>query len=186
MRIISGNLKGKKISLPKDKATRPLKDMVKESIFNLIEHSKKFNVEVNNSNVLDLFSGSGSFGLECISRGCKNVDFVENHEKALLVLKENISKLKVEKNCNVINKNCFDFLNLNKYFSKKYNIIFIDPPFKEKKINEIIYKIKELNILFKDGIIIIHRHKKDDLVISKNFYSIEIRKYGISKIIFGV
>ena len=64
-------LGGKKLFLPDDKLTRPLKDLVKESIFNLIQHSKKINLTVENSLILDLFSGSGSFGIECISRGAK-------------------------------------------------------------------------------------------------------------------
>ena len=76
MRIISGNFKGKKILLPKDKLTRPLKDLTKESIFNILKHSKLLNVELENSNILDLFSGVGSFGLECLSRGAKNVTFL--------------------------------------------------------------------------------------------------------------
>ena len=61
MRIISGYLKGKKLELPKDKLTRPLKDMVKESIFNILSHSKNINIDLTNSIILDLFSGSGSF-----------------------------------------------------------------------------------------------------------------------------
>ena len=66
MRIISGKYKGKKILQPKDLTTRPLKDLTKESIFNIIIHSNKFNVKIKNSNILDLFSGVGSFGLECL------------------------------------------------------------------------------------------------------------------------
>ena len=77
MRIIGGKFKSKSLFLPLDKNTRPLRDFVKESIFNLIVHSKKINVEINNSIILDLFSGSGSFGLECISRGAKFVNFFE-------------------------------------------------------------------------------------------------------------
>ena len=76
MRIIGGNFRGKKIKLPEDKKTRPLKDIVKESIFNLIEHSNKFRIEIKDSKILDLFAGSGSFGLECISRGAKEVIFL--------------------------------------------------------------------------------------------------------------
>ena len=75
MRIIGGNYRGKKIYLPLDKMTRPLRDMVKESIFNLIEHSNKFKIEIKDSKILDLFAGSGSFGLECISRGARKVVF---------------------------------------------------------------------------------------------------------------
>ena len=80
MRIISGNFKGKKILEPKDIKTRPLKDLTKESIFNIINHSNKFNINIKNSIILDLFSGVGSFGIECLSRGAKHVTFVENYK----------------------------------------------------------------------------------------------------------
>ena len=90
MRIISGNSKGKKIIQPKNKSTRPLKDLTKESIFNIIKHSNKFNLKIEKSNILDLFSGVGSFGLECLSRGASNVTFVENYTEVLPILKKNI------------------------------------------------------------------------------------------------
>ena len=90
MRIISGKSKGKKIFDPKDINTRPLKDLTKESIFNIIIHSNKLNLELENSNVLDLFSGVGSFGLECLSRGSKNVTFVENYNNVLPILKKKL------------------------------------------------------------------------------------------------
>ena len=67
MRIISGELKGKKLSEPLDKSTRPLKDMVRESIFNILDHSNKVSAKIHNAKVLDLFSGTGSFGIECLS-----------------------------------------------------------------------------------------------------------------------
>ena len=93
MRIISGYLKGKRILLPKDKLTRPLKDMVKESIFNIIEHSNDYKINIKNSVILDLFSGSGSFGLECISRGADKVTFNENYEKAIEILEKKYRRL---------------------------------------------------------------------------------------------
>ena len=77
MRIIGGKFKNKKISLPTDKLTRPLKDIVRESIFNIIEHSNLIENKILNSSVLDLYSGSGSFGLECLSRGASKVVFCE-------------------------------------------------------------------------------------------------------------
>ena len=88
MRIISGNSKGKKILQPNNKLTRPLKDLTKESIFNIIKHSNKFNIEIEKSNILDLFSGVGSFGLECLSRGALSVTFVENYQEATAILKK--------------------------------------------------------------------------------------------------
>ena len=88
MRIISGIAKGKKIAIPMDKKTRPLKDRVRESIFNIIEHSNLFKLKFNQSTVLDLFSGVGSFGLEAISRGAKKVVFIENYNGVLPILKK--------------------------------------------------------------------------------------------------
>ena len=90
MRIIGGEYKRKKLFEPKDKLTRPLKDLTKESIFNLIQHSNKFEINFLNSKILDLFSGVGSFGLEAISRGSRNVTFVENYSGVLDVKKEYI------------------------------------------------------------------------------------------------
>ena len=92
MRIISGKLKGRKLIQAKDIKTRPLKDLTKESIFNLIKHSKKFDLELKNSVVLDIFSGTGSFGLECISRGSKKVFFIENYKNTIQLLKKKYRK----------------------------------------------------------------------------------------------
>lgn len=182
MRIIGGIYRGKKITLPEDKKTRPLKDIVKESIFNLIEHSNKFKIEIKNSLVLDLFAGSGSFGLECISRGAKKVVFIENYSKILNILKRNINSINATKNTNIIEKNCFDYLLENNQFQKKFNLIFLDPPYKEERINVLIDKIKENEFLKDDGIIIVHRHKKNNLIISKKIDILDERIYGISKI----
>ena len=97
MRIIGGTHKGTKILESFDKNTRPLKDLVKESILNILEHSKDSRIELKNSLILDLFSGTGSFGLECISRGAAKVYFVESYDQSLEILKKNIKKLKCEK-----------------------------------------------------------------------------------------
>ena len=88
MRIIGGDFRGKKILEPKDKETRPLKDLTKESIFNIINHSNKFSINLEKSNVLDLFSGTGSFGIECLSRKAIHVSFVENYKEILPILKK--------------------------------------------------------------------------------------------------
>ena len=107
MRIISGNFKGKKILLPKDKLTRPLKDLTKESIFNILKHSKLLNVELENSNILDLFSGVGSFGLECLSRGAKNITFLESYTEVLNILKRNIDNLNQQNQTKIIEKDIY-------------------------------------------------------------------------------
>ena len=185
MRVIAGNLKRKKIFLPEDNLTRPLRDLVKESIFNLINHSNKFHCTLNEAKVLDLFSGTGSFGIECISRKAKKVTFVENYKKVLSILLKNIKNLKIKEKVNIIEQDCFDFFNLGKVTDQKFDIIFIDPPFKEKKINLVINYIKKNKVLEKDGILIIHRHKKDNIKITDNLKILEERNYGISKIIIS-
>tara|TARA_Y100001970_G_scaffold288792_1_gene417070 strand:- start:7575 stop:8135 length:561 start_codon:yes stop_codon:yes gene_type:complete len=185
MRVISGVLKGKKISIPIDNKTRPLRDLVKESIFNLIIHSNKFNFELNNSNILDLFSGTGSFGIECLSRNAKKVTFIENYNSVLKILKKNIESLGIKDKTEIIEKDCFNFFKSKKKFDNKFNLVFIDPPYHEDKINLIINEIKERKVLDEKGIIIIHRHKNDNINISNKLKILDERNYGISKIIIG-
>ena len=107
MRIIGGHLKGKKIYSPTDSFTRPLKDMVRESIFNIIEHSRKEFVNLKNAKVLDLFSGTGSFGLECLSRGADKVIFYENYTNSINILKKNLNSLKLNKYSQIIEKDSY-------------------------------------------------------------------------------
>jgi 16S rRNA (guanine966-N2)-methyltransferase len=185
MRIISGKAKGKKIFDPKDINTRPLKDLTKESIFNIIIHSNKLNLELKNSNILDLFSGVGSFGLECLSRGSKNVTFVENYNNVLPILKKNILNLGYQDNVLVVEKNIFNQLNF-KNFDGKFDVIFLDPPYKEKGLNKLIIDIIDTKIIKENGIIIIHRHKKEEDEFPKEFQIIVEKTYGISRVLFGI
>ena len=183
MRIISGTFRGKKILEPKDIKTRPLKDLAKESIFNILEHSNKFEINLESSNILDLFSGVGSFGIECLSRGVKSVVFVENYNRVLPILKKNLFNLKLNQNYEILEKNIINS-NLFSKLDKKFNIIFIDPPFKDKNLENILMKIIHEKILYDKGIIIIHRHKNEKDLLPKNYKIIEEKVYGISKIVF--
>tara|TARA_B100000674_G_scaffold459415_1_gene436542 strand:+ start:117 stop:677 length:561 start_codon:yes stop_codon:yes gene_type:complete len=185
MRIISGKFKGKNINLPKDKTTRPLRDLVKEALFNVIAHSNKININIKNSVILDLFSGSGSFGLEAISRGAKKCLFVENYPSAILSLDKNIRNLNCQENTHISKLDCFKFIEDLQKDELKLDIIFLDPPYREERLNFIIEKILKKKILSKNGIIIIHRHKNDNIKLTKKLNIIDLRVYGISKIIFA-
>ena len=183
MRIISGTFKGKKILEPKDIKTRPLKDLTKESIFNILNHSNKFKIDLENSDILDLFSGVGSFGIECLSRGVKSVIFIENCNEVLPVLKKNLQNLKAIDNYKIIEKD----INNGKIFEtldKKFDIVFMDPPYKDKNLNLLLQNLENIKILNKNGIVVIHRHKNEQDMIPKNFRVIEEKRYGLSKIIF--
>ena len=185
MRIISGHLRGRKIAQPNNKFTRPLKDLTKESIFNMLQHSNLINFSLEKSKILDLFSGVGSFGLECLSRGAKSVVFCENYPEALKILRKNIIDLSCQSKTQVVIENIFNIKNLNQLYKKKFEVIFLDPPFKEKRLTNLLTDILSLKLLKSNGIIIIHRHKKEKEIYPKKFKILKTKVYGISKIIFG-
>ena len=93
--------------------------------------------------------------------------------------------LKINEYFEIVYKDCFNYFNSNQTFKDKFDIIFIDPPYKEIKINELIDRIIEKRLLKKNGIIIIHRHKNDIVEITKKLKVFENRKYGLSNIFFG-
>jgi len=183
MRIISGKLKGRTIDFSKNNITRPLKDSVKESIFNILKHSSELNIKVEKSNVLDLYSGFGSFGLECISRGANKVTFVEQDGKVSKVLINNLIKMSVVKDALVINSSIEHFLDIKT--KNKFDIFFFDPPYSDKEYTNIIKRIRVEKIYSKEHIAIIHR-EKDSIDDIQNFFEpIIIKRYGKSKILFG-
>ena len=183
MRIIAGKMKGVSLFITSNKSTRPLKDMVRENIFNLLMHSNKFSFQIEKSNILDLYSGTGSFGLECLSRNAENVCFVESEKTTIKILEKNIEKLKVKKKINMHPVDVISFISKN--INNKYDLIFCDPPFKEKDMNNLITLITAKKLLKKNGIIIVHRNKNTNDKFPNYFKILDERLYGISKIIFG-
>ena len=182
MRIISGSLKGKKILDPKDLNTRPLKDLTKESIFNVINHSNKFEIIIKKSAILDIFSGVGSFGIECLSRGADHVTFIENYKEALLVLKRNLLDLKLN-DFRIIEKNAYDNNTLTE-LDQKFDLIFLDPPYKHKNLEILLNNIQNKVLLKENGIIVLHRHKDTKDSFPTGFKILEEKNYGISRVIF--
>ena len=191
MRIIAGKFKRITLYGSKDKKIRPLKDMVKESIFNFLIHSNKISLQLEQANVLDLYSGTGSFGLECISRQAAEVVFIEKEKEAIKILEKNIEKLKVKNKTKIFSgdvfhvikkhdKTLFDWLH-----NMKFDLVFCDPPFKDININDLIELIITKDLLKKNGIIILHRHKNTKEKLTIYFKVIDKRVYGLSKIIFG-
>lgn len=181
MRIISGSKKGKKLLLPNPKITRPLKDSVKENIFNILLHTREFKVNFENEAIIDFFAGSGSFGIECLSRGAKHATFIEENNETRNTLFRNLDN-NFEKSKYEIKKNNFFELDVISLIQNiKPNIIFFDPPYKIDGLDKIFKSIE--NIELKGLVIIIHIEKstKVDFVKFKNFM---IRKYGLSKIVF--
>tara|TARA_A100001015_G_C14996254_1_gene716345 strand:+ start:1276 stop:1833 length:558 start_codon:yes stop_codon:yes gene_type:complete len=183
MRIISGKFKGKKISFTNSPITRPLRDYVKENMFNIITHGKDTQFNFDNANILDLYSGVGSFGIECLSRNVKKVVFVEKDPLAFSILKKNVSELKLINRANLVSQDIKSYI--KKLNDEKFDLIFLDPPYKDSSYIEIISLIKEKKIFSINNKVIIHRENKGEEKLDK-FIKIDLmRNYGRSKIIFG-
>ena len=159
--------------------------MVRESIFNILDHSKNEGINFKKSKILDLFSGTGSFGLECISRGALKVFFIENYKKSFEILIKNIKKLNCIDKTEVYEKNAYDFLKTLEIKKGQFDLVFLDPPFKDSEINKLIKNIKKFKILKEKGIIVIHRHKKAQEILNESVNILRVKNYGNSKIIFG-
>lgn len=124
MRVIAGKYKGHNLISFQGEHIRPTTDRVKETLFNIIRN------EIEGARVLDLFAGTGNLGIESLSRDCQNVIFVEKHPKSIQIVKENIAKLKIKEDYQIIHKEVFAFL--KSYSGEAFDIIFADPPFTEK------------------------------------------------------
>src|SRR5574344_1291876 len=148
MKVISGILKGRTIKGFNIDGTRPTMDRVKESLFASIQDY------IPNSIVLDLFAGSGNLGIESISNGCKRCYFNDISKDAVKIIKYNIKIFNIINRSIVLNKNydlCIEYLSNNNI---KFDIVFLDPPYKNLVLNEVIEKIEKYNLLNDNSIII--------------------------------
>ncbi len=184
MRIISGKFKGKRMSYTNSPITRPLRDYVKENIFNIITHGKKTKINLYNANILDLYSGVGSFGIECLSRNAGKVVFIEKDPLAFSILKRNVKDLKMTNKAELLSEDINYYIEKVKV-EKKFDLIFLDPPYKNISYLEIINTIKKKKIFSKNHKIIIHREKKYEEELNKILEINLIKNYGRSTIIFG-
>lgn len=181
MRVISGKSRGKKlVSLDGDN-TRPTLDRVKEALFNKIQ----FNIQ--DATVLDLFAGSGALGIEALSRGAKEVVFCDKVPEAIKIIKQNVTNTNNLDKSTIINKEHKEVLEKLVNQNKKFDIVFLDPPYKTNLAIESLQKIIMSNLLTEDGIIII---ETDDIKKEKEILKIEEveifdkRKYGSVWLIF--
>lgn len=172
MRIIAGSHKGRKINGPDNNLIRPTMDRAKEGIFNVI------NMDIIDSNVLDLFSGTGNLGIEAKSRGASEVVSVDNSKEAINLIKENLKNLNME--IDVIQRDVEDYL---KQTAKKFDIIFLDPPYDidPKKLVEILKKA--IIALDKEGYLVLEMDAKINLDLN-GFNVFKEKKYGISRFYF--
>ncbi len=180
MRVISGISKGHKLKLPKGQSTRPTEDRIKESLFNILGNLN------GDALVLDLFAGSGSIGIEFLSRGVKKTYFIDFSYDSIKVIKENLSHTKLLDRALVYKKDSISAISFLKDKGIKFDYIYIDPPFRDHNLlRSVLNSLKDYQILKDDGLIIIEHEKKLELdKYIEEFEKIDFRNYGNKSITF--
>lgn len=176
MKVISGSLKGRVIDGYNIEGTRPTMDRVKESIFSMIQD------KVPESIVLDLFSGSGTYGIECLSNYSKLVYFNDYNKECIKVIKKNLEKFNILDKSIVYNFDYLKCLNILKNDNKKIDLVFLDPPYKLKVINDILKFLVDNNLLNQDAIVVCEFLEDELLLEYKNLVKIKERKYGTKEV----
>jgi len=164
IRIIAGKLKNREIKgIPKDKEIRPILSRIKKSLFDIIRP------KISGAKFLDLYAGTGSVGIEAISRGADLVIFVEVDEKLVRILKKNLERFKIENQVEVYQRDILLGLDWLSDFKgeKFFDIIFIGPPYKENLTNKTLELISQSGILKENGIIVAQHHKKEKVETSE-------------------
>lgn len=171
MKVISGLYKGRNIEGFFIDGTRPTMDRVKESLFATIQEY------IKESTVLDLFSGSGNLAIEALSEGAKYAYLVDHNKKAVDIINRNIKNIGIA-NCKVLNmdyKQSIKYLNANNI---KFDLIFLDPPYKTDYIEESIKLIDKYNILSEEGLIICESDNINKIVYSNKYELKKEKKYS--------
>jgi len=181
MRIISGKFRGLKLQPPVDFSIRPTSDRLKESLFSILE-SNKYNIKIENSNVIDICSGTGALGIEALSRGAKLIYFIDKDPKAINILQKNISKLKIhyknETYIKIIRDDANKALQNIKY---NFDIVLIDPPYNSNVIEECLVKLKQYNLINFNSYIFAESSKNENINFD-GFDLLDTKIYGKSKL----
>ena len=171
IRITGGKNRSRQLKTPNSNLTKPTMDKVRASVFNALSY------DIVNKNVLDLFSGSGSYGFEALSRDAKKVTFVDNQAEAIKCIKENASSLK-EDNVDIHFEDVVSFL---KSTNEIFDIVFVDPPYKLDVYQDVLNILNERSLLSKDAIIVLESER--ELPIDESMYKkVKQYNYGLAKI----
>ncbi|MFA6142303.1 MAG: 16S rRNA (guanine(966)-N(2))-methyltransferase RsmD [Candidatus Omnitrophota bacterium] len=173
MRIIGGEYRSRVLQMPKGAEVRPTQDRVREAIFNILG-------DIAGKSVLDLYAGSGAFGLEAISRGAAHATFVDNNARCLTAIEQNIETLAIpEPKYEIVRSNVSIVLPRFDRDGEKFDIIFMDPPYHKELAKNCLINIDYYDILSGFGLIIVEHFKKDSLEADLNtLEKITERKYG--------
>lgn len=180
MRVISGLRKGHRLIAPKGITVRPTEDKIKESLFNILGYIDEDSI------VLDAFGGSGSIGIEFLSRGAKTSYFVDKYIESINTIKENLKHTKLLENSNILKSDIFVALKSFGVNKIKFDYIYLDPPYrKDNLIHKLLESISFEDVLQEDGMIIIEHESELDLENNiSEFIKFDYRKYGSKSLSF--
>ena len=178
MRVISGKARSLRLKTIDGDLTRPTTDRIKETLFNIIGNN------VIDSVFLDLFSGSGGIGIEALSRGAARCDFVDNNPKCIKVINDNLTFTKLLDGANVVKSDVRSFISSKK--GKKYDIIFIDPPYRAGVERDVLNDIMRNDLCHSDTMVILEALKEfDESIVGEcGFVVDKVKVYGSNKHIF--
>lgn len=173
MRIIGGEYKSRLISMPKGVDSRPTQDKVREAVFNLLSG-------VSGKKVLELFAGSGAFGIEAISRGARHVTFVDNNFRCTEAIKGNLQSLDImDSKYDIIRTNALSVFPRLENDEEKFDLVFMDPPYHKGMAKKCLINLDSYDILSPIGMAVIEHFKKDDLDADlKTLIPEKERRYG--------
>ncbi len=174
MRIIAGSARGRRIDAPQGENTRPTHDRVREALFSMI------GPYFDGGRALDLFAGSGSLGLEAISRGVSECVFCDADRRAIAVIQNNIKTLGMHKQSRVY---CVKFQQALEMVSGKFDLIFLDPPYDLGYMTPVLEKIMERNLLADDGIVFCEIRSGSEVEVPEGLNEIKRKKYGMAEVI---
>ncbi|MEA3490167.1 MAG: 16S rRNA (guanine(966)-N(2))-methyltransferase RsmD [Candidatus Omnitrophota bacterium] len=173
MRIIGGEHKGRKIKQPAFETVRPTKDRIREAVFNIIA------AEVPGSSVLDIFAGSGAYGLEALSRGAGKAVFIEKDLRCSKVIMENIDLLGVGDRADIMTEDAFNAMELMGSSGEKFDLVFCDPPYIRGMSKNILIMINHYDIVNHSGFVIIEHHGTEDITGVRGCFTVCKQKtYG--------
>lgn len=178
VRVISGSARGLKLNTPGDDRVRPTTDRVKESMFNIVQDW------VYDSQVLDLFAGSGALGIEALSRGASQAVFCDNSLDSIKIIKSNIEKARVVDRSQIVSGDFKRCLRDMEAKNQSFDMIFVDPPYYKGLFEEVLDIIRSCKILKKDGIVIVEHDAKKPIGQVEGLGVYKEKKYGITMLTF--
>lgn len=173
MRIITGRVRGLQLTVPKNMDVRPTADRVKESIFNIIGSA------IIDTEVLDLFAGTGNLGLECWSRRAKHITFIDESKESLRLVNSNINKCKANADCEVIKGNAVAVAERLFYQKKRFDFVFCDPPYNKGWIEKIVELLERCPFIKEGGYLIVERSAHNPLPeLPEGYENFRSQHYG--------